>query len=388
MSRRALQGINSVLDHDYSAAVSIGLGASTGLLWSDLARSSYHHVIDATWSSAFLRSANLDSLRALVINGLMTVFFFAIGAELSREIRTGSLKNPSRSMPPILGALGGMLATALLSELVGAIVNSPTLRRGWGVPMATDIAFTLGVVAIAGRHLPSEVRLFLLTLAIADDAFSVIVLAFTGAAHVRGWGLGPFALVVVLSYFLTRRTNRLGVNLLVLAALWACLVWANVEPPLAGVVAGLFVSFKTPSSITLEDVTNRISNGAVLPLFALVACGVRWQDLSFDRATFVVIFGLVAIRIVGKVIGIMGGVAFARALKWRLESSITWRVLAGVSVLCAIGFTVPLLFANALFGSRSPAYGADTLGLLLASVIAAIVGVTYLRWLGRSGQRS
>jgi len=388
MSKSPLRRINSGLDHDYAAAVSIGLGASTGLLWSALARSSYHHVVESTWSSTFLRSANLDSLREFEINGLMTVFFFAIGTELSREIRTGTLKDPSRSMPPILGALGGMLATALLSELVGVVMNSPTLRRGWGVPMATDIAFTLGVVAIAGRHLPSEVRLFLLTLAIADDAFSVIVLAFTGAAHVRGWGLGPFALVVVLSFFLTRRTNRLGVNLLVLAALWSCLVWANVEPPLAGVVAGLFVSFKKPSSLVLEDVTNRLSNGAVLPLFALVACGVRWRSLSFDRATYVVIFGLVAIRIVGKVLGIMGGVAFARTFKWRLENAITWRVLAGVSVLCAIGFTVPLLFANALFGSRSPAYAADTLGLLLASVVAAVIGVTYLRWLGRSRARS
>ena len=388
MSRPAPRQIFSGLDHDFSAAISIGLGASTGLLWSVLARSSFHHIVDATWSSSFLHGVNLDSLRAISVNGLMAVFFFAVGIELSHELRTGALKNPSLSMPPILGAIGGMLVTALLSELVGVIVNSPTLRRGWGVPMATDIAFTLGVVAIAGRRLPSEVRLFLLTLAIADDAFSVVVLAVTGATHVRGWGLGLFALVVVASYFLTRRTTWLGANLIALVALWACLVWANVEPPLAGVVAGLLVTFEEPSSNVLENVTSRLSNGVVLPIFALVACGVRWQSLSFDRATFVVIFGLVAIRIVGKIVGIMGGVAFARAFKWRLAPSITWPVLAGVATLCAIGFTVPLLFANALFGSRSAAYGADTLGLLLASAVAGIVGVTYLRWLGRSRTRS
>ncbi len=368
-----------MLDHDFAAAISIGVGATAGLLWSGLGRSSYHHVIDATWSSSLLHNANLDSPRTLVVNGLMTIFFFAIGIELSREIRSGTLKDTSRSMPPVLGAIGGMLATALLSELVGVIANSTTLRRGWGVPMATDIAFSLGVIALAGRRLPSDVRLFLLTLAIADDAFSVVVLAFTGATHVRAWGLGAFTLLFLLAYFLTRRTTWLGASLLALAGLWACLLWANVEPPLAGVVAGLLVSFDKPSSDAIERATSRASNGIVLPLFALVACGVRWQSLSLDRATVVVVIGLVGIRIAGKVLGIMGGVALARACQWRLPSSFTWPVLAGVSTLCAIGFTVPLLFANALFGSRSAAYGADTLGLLLASVIAGTVGITSLR---------
>jgi NhaA family Na+:H+ antiporter len=373
------QRVTRALDHDYSAAFSIGAGAAVSLLWSALDSRSYQRVIITTWSGHVIQLINVNSLHSIVVNGLMTVFFFAIGLELSRELRSGTLANRSNAVPPVLGALGGMAGTALLSLVVGAIAHSPALRHGWGVPMATDIAFTLGVLALVGRGLPASLRLFLLSLAVADDILSVVILAFTGATHLRNAGLCAIVVVAIVSWSALRQRSTNPVRLLVLVALWSCFVWANVEAPLAGVIAGLLVNFDDNSAPRLERQVGRCSVGLVLPLFALVSCGVQWQRLSLHRATLTIVLGTIGVRIVGKVLGITGGVALARLVRCRLHPSITWPLLASVALLCAIGFTVPLLFANELFGPQSPAYGAFTLGLLLCSLIAGVVGVPLLR---------
>jgi NhaA family Na+:H+ antiporter len=310
---------------------------------------------------------------------MMTIFFFAIGLELSRELRSGALTKASLAVPPVLGALGGMLVTALLSLIIGLATHSSALRRGWGVPMATDIALTLGVLALAGRRLPSQIRVFLITLAVADDAFSIIILALTGATNVRLTGLVALCLTVGLGIWISKSTKQIGWNLVLLAVLWACFVWANVEPPLAGVIGGLLISFGSRSALHLERSMRRWSTGLVLPLFALVSCGIRWGQLSFHSGTLTIVLALIVIRILGKVVGISGGVGVARLIRFPLHMSITWRLLASVSVLCATGFTVPLLFAGALFGARSATYGAITMGLVAASLVAIVLGVLLLR---------
>jgi NhaA family Na+:H+ antiporter len=367
------------LDHDFSAAVSIGTGVVVALFWSAVGPSSYQRAINEAWPNHFFRQVSIDSVHSLVASALMTLFFFAIGLELSRELRTGALTKATFVVPPVLGAIGGMAGTALLSYLFGELTNSGALRRGWGVPMATDIAFTLGVLALVGRRLPSPIRIFLLTLAVADDAFSVVVLAFTGATHARLAGIVALPLMIVVGIVISRTTRRVGWGLALLAGLWVCFVWANVEPPLAGVIAGLLISFDNEWAPRLEHSMGRCSTGFVLPLFALVSCGVDWHEFSRHSKTLTIVTSLVAIRILGKVVGISGGVGAARLIRFRLDPSITWPLLASVSVLCAIGFTVPLLFAGTLFGTRSATYGAFTVGLLAASLIATVFGVLLLR---------
>jgi NhaA family Na+:H+ antiporter len=161
--------------------------------------------------------------------------------------------------------------------------------------------------------------------------------------------------------------------------MWLAFEWAGVEPALSGVVVGLVIPVATAQAERLEGMVTRWSTGVALPFFALVACGVSWSAVSLSGPTGKVIVGIVIVRLVGKVLGIGAGVFVATKLGAHRHASLTPRVLTGATLLCAIGFTVPLLFAGALFGSTSATYGAFTVGLLGASVIGALGGVVLLR---------
>ncbi|MHB1087491.1 MAG: Na+/H+ antiporter NhaA [Acidimicrobiales bacterium] len=346
-----------LVDHDYGAPLFIGSGVIVALLWSAMSPSNYETITMGLWRHPQWDFSSVNSLHGLVVNALMTIFFFAIGLELSRELRTGALIRPAHALPPVLGALGGMLGTALLSLLAGTLTHTSALRQGWGVPMATDIAFTLGVLALAGRRLPPQLRIFLLTLAIADDAFSVLVLALTGASRIDSAGVIGLLVIIAVAWWGSQRLRQPWLGLGLVVAIWLCFVWANLEPPLAGVVGGLVITFNERFALKLERTLSRWSTALVLPLFALVSCGIHWQAISLKGDVLTIIIAMIVIRIMGKVIGITSGVALAALAGFHLHKSISRRTLAAAAVLCAIGFTVPLLFADQLFGREAPPTG-------------------------------
>lgn len=364
--------VGRALDHSYAAAVGLLSGALLALVWSALSASSYHRVVTATWFHDHALSAH-----SVVLDGVMTFFFAAVGLELSYELRSNMRHHLRAALAPLLGAVGGMGATAGGSVLLGEVVHSSALRRGWGVPMATDIAFTLGVLALAGSRVPTALRVFLLTLAIADDVLSVAILSVTGVAHLRVGGLIAIVVLTGVGIGAGRRFPAVTVFTMMSVPMWLAFEWAGVEPALSGVVVGLVVPVAANSR--LETTMTRWSNAVSLPFFALVACGVTWASLSLSGASGKVIYGTVAVRLVGKVLGIGAGVALAAALGVRRDPSLTAPILFGATLLCAIGFTVPLLFAGALFGGSSATYGAYTVGLVGASILGAILGLAVLR---------
>ena len=383
MPPRVPRGRRRAIARDGAPAVTLLLGVVAALAWSALAEGSYQRVLSTHWGLPVLDPLGLTSAHALVTSGLMTIFFFAVGLELTRERHTGALAHWRHALPPVAGAVGGMAVTALLSLASGLVLNSSALRRGLGVPMATDVAFTLAILTLAGRHVPPTLRLFLLALAVADDVLSVVVLAMTGASHPRVVALGVALGVTLLAAMLSRRRTSGAWRVLVLVVLWCALALARVEPPLAGVLAAVIVPWERHHAPRLEDRANGWSTAVVLPLFALVSCGVAWSRLHDTSTVLTIVLATIVIRLVGKTLGITGGVALARLAHARLDPTLTWPIVATASTLCAIGFTVPLLFAGALFPNAGATYGAFTVGLLAASLCAALIGTVLLRLLSR-----
>ena len=208
--------LSRVLDRDVAPAFTLIAGALAALIWSLADPSGYERVINVGWSNRLMSDVGLSSPHDIAASVLMTIFFFGIGLELARELRRGALAHLRHAAPPVLAAIGGMTVTAGFAVFAGYLTHLPALRHGWGIPMATDVAFTLGVVALVGARVPATLRLFLLALAVADDALSVVVLSVDGTTNVRVIGIAASGVVAAVAWLAMRRRATTGVRIAVL----------------------------------------------------------------------------------------------------------------------------------------------------------------------------
>ena len=325
------------------------------------------------WSTAV--AVGPHDLRHWVDDALMAVFFFVVGVEVKRELVLGELRDPRAAALPLLAALGGMAMPALLFLAVNA--GHPG-SHGWGVPMATDIAFATGVVALLGRRVPSGLRLFLLTLAVADDigAIVVIAVAYAGSIDVVALGLAALALLAIVGL------RRLGVTSLVpyvalAGATWVATFESGVHATIAGVALGLLVP--AAAAERFEQRLHPLSAFVVLPVFALANAGLelRWGMLDGPGAARVAV-GVALGLVVGKAVGIT--VASWLAIRLRLgllPSGATWRHIVGIAALGGIGFTVAL-FVSGLAFDQAVLADAAVVGIIAGSLAAAAVGAALL----------
>lgn len=329
-------------------------------------------------------------LQTWAADGLLAVFFFVAGLELKRELVVGQLRRPAEAVLPMVAAVGGMVVPALIYLAVAATDRDALV--GWAVPVATDIAFALAVLAVLGSRLPTAVRAFLLTLAIVDDLGAILVIAFFFTDDVKLWALAAAAAVLGGYALLQRLRFTAGWLTIPLAVvLWVLVHESGVHATIAGVALGLATRVRpdrgerhSPAE-HLEHVWRPVSAGFAVPVFALLAAGVAVTPSALsaavsDRAAVAVVAGLV----LGKAIGVVGGTWLtARLTRAELSSELGWGDVVAVGFLSGIGFTVSLLIAELAFGGE-PRLDSVKMAVLAASLTSALLAGIALRRRTRS----
>ena len=332
-------------------------------------------------------------------DGLLTIFFLMVGLDLKQELTTGSLSNPKAAAVPMICAVGGMLVppvlflgvTALFSRFAppspglqriasGELFDYATVAQGWAIPTATDIAFSLAVLALFARALPGSIRAFLMTLATVDDLLAIILIAVFFSSLSGWWWFIGIALCAAAWACLVRlkRVPWIIAGLVGILA-WVCMFEAGVHPTLAGVLVGLLTPSRemhgerTPRAERYHDKLQPLSSLLALPLFALFATGVRFSSLTWGLFISPVVVGIIVALVVGKPLGIvatawmathLGGLKLARGLRVR--------DLIPAACACGIGFTVSFLIASLAYDN--PDLSAESrFGVLVASLLAAAV---------------
>jgi NhaA family Na+:H+ antiporter len=339
------------------------------------------------------------SLGTWAADGLLAIFFFLVGLELKREFVAGDLRQFSKSVVPVAAAVGGVAVPAVIYALVN--LTNPETLRGWAIPTATDIAFAVAVLAIIGSHLPGALRIFLLTLAVVDDLLAISIIAVFYSSDIQA---GPLMLALIplgVYTFLARKYRRLfgarpaaaWVILLPLGVLtWALVHASGIHATVAGVLLGFAIPVIRSAAgggpaagpglaEIFEHRFRPISAGIAVPVFAFFSAGVAvggWDGLV-AAVTDPVAIGIIVALVLGKPAGILGTTwLLTEATRASLDRSLKWIDVFGVSLLAGIGFTVSLLVAELSFGQGSVHDDHAKVGILAASLLAALLASAVL----------
>ena len=320
-----------------------------------------------------------------VKEGLMAIFFFVVGLEIKYEILRGELANPRRLVLPVVAAIGGMLVPALVYLALNA--GPGGAPHGWPTPMATDIAFAVAALAIAGPKLPPALRIFLLTLAIVDDLGAVIVIGLVFTDGLALAALGG-ALVSLALMALTGRWRGVPYFFYVLGFLlvWAFTLKAGISTSVAGVAAAMTVPIearKPHSPGVLEDFMESLHPYVaflILPLFAFCAAGFSFRGLALEHLVSPITLGVALGLFLGKQAGVFGATAAIIGAKLaRRPTGASWAELYGVSLLCGVGFTMSL-FIGALAFTDEAQSAEVRLGVLMGTILSGATGMAVLSW--------
>lgn len=420
LPRVLVRPLQQFLETEASSGVLLLTAALAALIWANLAQSSYERAWHTQFTVGLGRWMISQDLRHWINDAAMALFFFIVGLEIKREIVSGELRDRRAAALPAIAAVGGMVVPALV--FLG-ITTGGVGSRGWGIPMATDIAVALGVLALVGRRLPSGLRLFLLTLAIVDDIGAILVIAIFYSGSISFAALGAGVGLLTLMALLRRVQVRSGaVYLLLGIGVWVAVFESGVHATIAGVALALVtpaVAFQRPRAVSqearriadqtsddrtpadgdaphwqylaglsreaisplarLEHALHPWTSFLIVPLFALANAGVRIRgDGLGDAASVRLAVAVVAGLTVGKVAGITLGVFVATRLDVaRLPDGVGLRHVIGVAAVAGIGFTVSLFIANLAFVDAR-LLDASKLGILAGSLIAGVAGSVVL----------
>lgn len=424
LAERAFGRFQRFLEIEAASGILLLLAAAIALIWANSAWSQHYYdlwhlplgIRIGEWSYS-------QSLHFWINDGLMTLFFLVVGMEVRHELHAGSLRDKRQAALPVFAALGGVLVPALIY----LALNQDAARvHGWAIPTATDIAFAVGVLALLGKRVPANVRIFLLTLAIIDDVVAVLLIALFYSGGLDYSGLLVAAAGILLVLVLQRMgIGRAWAYVLPGALIWLGLLKTGAHPTLAGVVLGLMTPvvpvqrsepalqrlskvaqqlLEQPSDAHALSVLQRVEREvlppvsrvqwllhpwvafAVMPLFALANAGVSLGgvDLAHLGAGWVT-FGVALALVLGKPIGVVSCSWLLVRLGWcQLPQGVNWQGIWLVGLLAGIGFTMSIFIAMLAFADAD-LLSAAKLGVLLASVVAALLGLTWGAWCYRKG---
>lgn len=321
------------------------------------------------------------SLEYWINDGLMVIFFLLIGLELEREIYKGELSNLKTALLPVIGAAGGMLVPAGIYLLLNyGTVGQP----GAGIPMATDIAFAIGMLSLMGNRVPPGLKIFLTALAVIDDLGAILVIAFFYSKGVvllnLVIALGIFAGLLVLNRL---KVHKLWAYLVPGVAMWYFMLHSGVHPTITGVLLAFAIPFGSGGEKTisykLQHFLHRPVSFFILPIFALANTGIvieaGWADELFSSSSLGIFFGLVA----GKPLGILLFCVIAVTIGWcTLPAGVDWKQIGAVGLLAGIGFTMAIFITLLAFGDAPHFITNAKIAILIASTVAAILGLLML----------
>ena len=311
-------------------------------------------------------------------DGLMAIFFFLAGMEIKREITSGELSSFSQALLPLVAAIGGMLAPALIFLFIN---NNTPFQHGWGIPMATDIAFSLGIAALLGSRVPIGLKIFLTALAIIDDIGAILAIALFYSATIN-WIYIKIAVVIILVLFLLLRFKFFGFYTFILGVLlWYCFLNSGIHATIAGVIFAFFIP--ADKLHTIEHLINKPVNLLIIPIFALANTAIILPPNLVSSTNNTLSWGIIAGLLIGKPFGIFLTCYLTVKLKLgKLPNLTTWRHIIGAGLLAGIGFTMSIFIATLAFDDLS-SINISKISVLIGSFLSIIFGALWLRFICR-----
>lgn len=343
-------------------------------------------VLALVWANSPLASFYVQFIEASafwVNDGLMALFFLVVGLELKRAFLEGQLSHPKQILLPLIAAAGGMLIPAFIYIWVNSAM--PHLLKGWATPVATDIAFALGVLSLFGKRIPAQLKLFLLALAIFDDLGAIIIIVFYFTKDLSWLFLGlALGCVFLLNFFNRFSIYSLYPYLLVGFLLWIALLESGIHPTIAGVL----LAFAIPSDKRkgdysplhqLEQALHPWVAYFIMPLFALINAGFPLAGFSLQSLTQEIVLGITLGLFLGKQLGVFGFSWLLIRLKLaKLPAKSTWLSFYGVSIICGVGFTMSLFLGTLAFANDNDYLVQVRLGVIMGSLLSSLAGVVVL----------
>lgn len=380
------KGAQAFFDHPAAGGVVLMAAAALALILDNSPLAWLYDTILQAPVVLQIGAIKLDKPALLWINdGLMAIFFFLVGLEIKREVLEGKLSTVRDASLPVIAAIGGMAAPALVFILFN--LGDSTAMKGWAIPAATDIAFALGILALLGSRVPPALKVFLLALAIIDDLGAIIIIAlfYTSELSVTTLAIALVG-IAILTYLNRSGVTKISPYIVVGAGIWVCVLKSGVHATLAGVVVALFIPLRVEKGGSSASPLNMIEHGLapwvaflVMPVFAFANAGVNLFTLSIESLLGGISLGIAAGLFFGKQIGIMGFVWVAVKLGIaRLPDGISWLHIYGVSLLAGIGFTMSL-FIGTLAYSDADSAAAVRVGVLCGSIASGLLGYFVLR---------